>query len=626
MCGIAGFKISHAVSPQIINDMVGALIHRGPDSAGYYSAGSFTGGMRRLKINDLAGGEQPLCNEDKSVVLFYNGEIYNSPQLRNMLIGNGHSFSTRCDGEVICHLYEEEGTNVFEKLDGMFAVALWDAKLRRLILARDIPGEKPLYYTCLNEKELVYASEIKALIKFPGLDLSVNPQAIWDLPTFLWIPEPETIFTEIYALPRSHFLVADEKGITIHRYQNRFNRGAISLEDGDVIAETRKIVEQAVFSRLLSDVPVGSFLSSGLDSSIVATLAARALPSLHTFCIGFEDVSDPYHGRADESALAEEYARKIGTKHRTIAVTAKDFRNDLMIFCKYGDQPFAVSSGLGILSVARAARENGIKVLLSGDGADESFGGYSWYPYLDDHFDGDDVSAGVSAGKPVSMQNTALSAAEIRKILVGYAPAKRAWAWHYYADEKEKDELFNKEYFRGVKSSLRHFVSFAAANKGTWGPEDFIRQDRQFYFPYEMLRKVDRMTMAFSVEGRVPFAAPSVLSHADKLRFHHLVRDGSLKWVLRRAFADILPPEIVDRPKHGFNVPIDHWLKGDWSDLVEETFSLSSPLYKMGITDSKSRATAMKMIHDPVRLNGHTIFSFIILHMWLQQVDYGNNS
>jgi asparagine synthase (glutamine-hydrolysing) len=618
MCGIAGFRSDRPIEQTALEQMLEALHHRGPDEAGYYREGPFSGGMRRLSINDVAGGHQPLFNSDRSVALLYNGEIYNYPQLRRELELKGYVFRTRSDGEVICHLYEHYREELFERLDGMFAAALWIAPERRLILARDIPGEKPLYYSQLPNGTLAFASEIAALALCPGLDRALNHQAIWDFPTFLWIPEPATVYRDVLALPRGHILVVDDKGTRLRPYRNRFERGPLpSHELPVVIAETRRVVEDAVKSRLLSDVPVGSFLSGGLDSSIVATIAARELASLDTFSVGFEDVVDPQHGRADESAAAAATARRIGSRHHALHVTAESFRNELDRFCRHGDQPFAVSSGLGILAVAKAAREAGIKVLLSGDGADECFGGYSWYASL---------AAQASPTPPkgiVSFQNFGVPLAQRVAAIAALPFDARAWAWHYYAHEDEKAALFAPGFRDGLASSLRHFHGFRAE---PWQPLDFIAQDRDFYFPNEMLRKVDRMGMAYSVEGRVPFAAPAVLSLADKLEFNEMVgSDGTLKWVLRRAFADILPEEVVARPKHGFNVPIDHWLKGEWADLVDDAFAADSAICRTGMVAAGAGNTARAMLNDTVRLNGHTIFCMIMLNAWLESNVIGNH-
>lgn len=600
--------------------MLLAITHRGPDARSEYHDGPYNAGMCRLAINDIQHGGQPLFNRDRTVSLLYNGEIYNSPQLRQELEAKGYQFRTCSDGEVICHLYDECGEELFERLDGMFALALWDSNRERLLLARDLAGEKPLYYATPGQGDIVFASEIKAIRQMPDLKLSLNRQAIWDFPTFLWIPEPNTIFNEVKAIPRGHILSVDRSGISLVKYKNKFNLAPLLQTDKFIIQETRRVVSEAVKSRLLSDVPVGSFLSGGLDSSIIATLASRELGCIDTFSVGFESVSDPYHGTSDESEQAANYAKKLGSRHHTIRVTADTFRYDLDQFSYYGDQPFGVSSGLGVLAVARAAREAGIKVLLSGDCADECFGGYSWYSYLPGSRTGSGNSGSILASddKPVSFQNFGMDLAQRMEALAAYDAPTRAWAWHYYAHENEKAELFSREFQVGLASSIRYFRAFDPSPD--WSAEAFIAHDREFYMPQEMLRKVDRMTMACSVEGRVPFAAPAVLSHAAKLSYANMVRGNVLKWPLRQAFSDILPAEVTERPKHGFNVPVDHWLKGEWSDLVDEAFSEGSALRRHGLVDAGAKNVAKRMLHDPVRLNGHTVFCYIMLNRWLEGV------
>jgi len=616
MCGICGIR-TDAPSPEgVLERMVAALAHRGPDSAGFFAAPGYRAGMRRLSINDLTGGDQPLYNADRSVALLYNGEIYNYHELRRELEARGVRLRTRSDGEVICHLYDIHGEELFERLDGMFACALWSEAEKKLILARDLPGEKPLYYAQLSDTELAFASEIKSLVRYPGVDRSLNLQALWDYPTFLWIPDPDTAFMGVKSLPRGHLLVADAAGIRIRPYANRFApevRGN-GADEAELIAAVRRTVTGAVRSRLLSDVPVGSFLSGGLDSSIVASVAARELDRLDTFTIGFEDLADPYHGRADESAQAAAFAETLGTRHHTIRVTAQDFHKNLVEFCTCGDQPFAVSSGLGILSVAEAARDAGIKVLLTGDGADEAFGGYSWYFHLA-------ALAGrtprrLGNGGEVSFQNFGMPLEERLDYLAGYDPPRRAWAWHYYAGESEKALLFDRRRFSGVADSTRHFAAWNPG--GDWTPGDYISQDRDFYFPFEMLTKADRMTMGRSVEGRVPFAAPAVQALAGTLRFRDMVRNGDLKWVLRRAFEDVLPRDIVARPKHGFNVPIDHWLQNEWSHLVDEAFAPSSALSRHELIAPDAGTQARRLLANPQRLSGHSVFSYICLNLWLE--------
>jgi asparagine synthase (glutamine-hydrolysing) len=608
MCGIAGIFSTRGPDRAVVERMVERLEHRGPDSSGFWGKGPYSAGMRRLSIVDVSGGDQPLYDEQGRVVLFYNGEIYNYPSLRTELERDGARFRTHSDGEVICHLYRKHGRALFERLDGMFAVALWDAEREVLLLARDFPGEKPLYYSRLSDGGVAFASEIPSLLRCDDVSRAFDTQALWDYPTFLWVPEPATVYRDVRAILPGEGLEISGRGVAPFSFKERIPVPSLPVSrDADAIMATRSVVSDAVKSRLLSDVPVGAFLSSGLDSSIVCTLASAELAELHTFCIGFEDVADPYHGHADESTFAEETARRLGTKHTTVRVTAADFRALLEPFIRAAGQPYAVSSGLGILAVAREAQLRGIKVLLSGDGADEAFGGYSWYPAVLDSF-----AAAPDFGDVLRFSDRdAPYAARVAR-LAGYPPRLQAWAWHYYASEEEKARLFHPDV--ESESSLHCFGEARFAE-----PLDYLRHDRSFYFPNEMLSKVDRMTMAFSVEGRAPFAAPAVQGLAATMSWDKLVRDGELKWVLRRAFDGVLPAEVVARPKHGFNVPIDHWLKGDWNDLFQETFSANSKLVREGILRADALGYAADLLADPRKLAGHVLFTFVMLHLWMTE-------
>ncbi|WP_461209869.1 asparagine synthase (glutamine-hydrolyzing) [Desulfocurvus sp. DL9XJH121] len=616
MCGICGILGPGSHEPTRLDPMLGQLVRRGPDSCGTFAREGLLMGMRRLSINGLNNGDQPLFNEERSVIVVYNGEIYNYLELKAELEARGHRFRSDSDGEVICHLYEEQGPDIFDKLDGMFAVALWDEKRERLVLARDYPGEKPLYYGRGADSTLVFASEIKSLRRYPGVCDELDLQALWDFPTFLWIPEPRTAFKGVHALMPGTMLVIEGGQSRQQRYANGFAHHPAPRAQAQAIALTRQVITQSVASRLLSDVPVGCFLSGGLDSSIVSTLAARSLGQLDTFSIGFEDLDDPYGGSQDESSYARLVSQAIGSRHHEIRVTAKDFDELLETFCVAGDQPFAVSSGLGILAVAQRARQEGIKVLLSGDGADECFGGYAWYTSLA-RATGAGTREALPADRVVSYQNFSLGQEERLRTLADYRPRLRAWAWHYYAAEAEKKALFSEDLAGETISSLRHFDHPAGGE--TWKPNDFILHDKAFYLTNEMLRKVDRMTMAFSVESRVPFTAPAVLAFTDKLDFQYKVRDGELKWALREAFADDLPEAVVRRPKHGFNVPVDYWLKTGWNDLLRHSFSRESALHKAGYLHKDAAREAERMLNAPDRLNGHTLFCYIMLNLWLER-------
>lgn len=613
MCGIAGVKWGRSFDKKDVEAMVEALVHRGPDSSGYFATPGYVVGMRRLSINDLESGSQPLYSEDQDVVMIYNGEIYNSPELRRQLESKGVRFKTRSDGEVIPHLYKIYGEKVFEKLDGMYAAAIWIQSEQKLILARDIPGEKPLYYSELKDGGVAFSSEVRSLMKFPEISQELDLQSLWDFPSFLWIPEPRTTYRAVKMLPRSHMLIMDAQGLRLKPFENTFAAPASSQSSiEEKIEQTRTLVTEAVHSRLLSDVPVGAFLSGGLDSSIVCFLAKQKLDRLDTFTVGFEQGHDPYHGLSDESQEAEAFAMKLGTCHHTLRVEAKDFQNIFDDFVHFSDQPFGVSSGFGVMAISRLARDLGIKVLVTGDGADEAFGGYSWYPQLPQA-----LGAGTALSPDVSMQHVGLSIEERMTALRSQTPTKRAWAWHYYASESDKKQLFSNDAFSQMSASWNIFSGFKT-EKEQWSDLDYIEHDRRFYFPFEMLRKADRMTMAYSVEGRVPFAAPALQNFVKGLKYSDMIQGTTLKWVLRQAFKDVLPDEIVNRPKHGFNVPVDRWLKGMWKTLLEETFAKGSALDKTGLLAPNTLPVALKMSEDATRLNGHTLLCFIVLNKWLE--------
>ncbi len=612
MCGIAGIYSTNPNKLKMLNKMLSKLHHRGPDEDGLYNCDEYCSGIKRLSINDLSGGSQPLFNHNRSIAVVYNGEIYNYHKLRKSLEKKNYVFRTNSDGEVIAHLYDDVGEKVFDYLDGMFAISIWDNDKKILFLARDTAGEKPVYYMKKNG-QFIFSSEIKSIqCAFPE-DLTINSQSIWDMPTFLWVPDPNTIYKEILALPKGNYLKFSVDNCQIKPINCNFVRNDIDEEiKKNPIKLTKEIVEEAIISRLLSDVPIGCFLSGGLDSTIVSTVASKRVEKLSTFNIAFENITDPYHGMADESEEAESTAKKINSEHHKIFVNEDIFYESLKEFSYYGDQPFAVSSGMGIYIISKEAKKNGIKVLLSGDGADECFGGYSWYPFISKICGNNYLS--TKNDQIYSMQNFMENKEYLIEKIKNLSTTEKAYSLHYYAHELEKSKIFSKELQSQAKqSSLRHFESISETS-----PKNFIDHDRNFYFPNEMLCKMDRMTMANSVEGRAPFASANVLQLSEKISLKNMIHNDKLKWILREAFKDILPKEVYARKKHGFNIPIDHWIRGKWYDLVLHTFSTESRLYKKNLIHDGSLDYVKNMINDEKRLNGHTLFSYIMLNLWLE--------
>ena len=614
MCGIAGFVLNNKLDSSILRKMVSRLYHRGPDDEGYYTDGRFNGAQRRLSINDIENGTQPLYNTDKSVALLYNGEIYNYHELKKDLESKGYIFRTHSDGEVICHLYDEYGEQLFNLLDGMFAISLWDANLHKLYLVRDCIGEKPLYYSMLSSNEIVYCSELKALKDFLPLRLKLNKQAIWDYLSFLWIPEPNTIYEDVFALEPGFMMIVSESNIELKKYI-AFEEYQRPKDYKELVNDARSKVTHSIESRLISDVEVGCFLSGGIDSSIIAAIASKKIENLRTYTIGFENGEDPYGGDNDESQNAQEFAKKLNSIHKTITVRACDFRNILEDFVYYSDQPFGVSSGLGIYLITKNASKDGIKVMLSGDGADEMFGGYSWYKYLNKINYTSETNDKSSIGD-LSFHNSSVSIDEKLSRLQNYSSHKRAWGWHYYTSENDKKSIFSQSLQKNIKSSLRFFERYNPDK--SWSPEEFIYQDREFYLPNEMLRKADRMGMANSVEIRVPFVSKELIEYTKDLTYYDLIKDDRLKSLLKDAFKETIPNQIINRPKHGFNVPIDLWLKNDWKDLIDESFGKASFLRKHNIiNDNLTIESVNNMMNDDIKLNGHTVFCLIVLNIWL---------
>jgi asparagine synthase (glutamine-hydrolysing) len=614
MCGIVGSFGSNL--PQIsLGSALRTFNHRGPDQEYFYATEIFSIATNRLAINDVEGGHQPLFGSSNSIIAIYNGEIYNHKELRKNLKQKNIVISSQVDGAVIPFLYEQYGENFIDLLDGMYAIAIFDLNNKKLMLSRDIAGEKPLYYS-KNGSGIYFASYLPAFHSLLNSKLSLNYQAIWDLVSFLWIPEPATIYNEVFAIMPGETITFNLDYSSNSRVREFTQNKNFPTDPYEATQYLLEALERNIESCLMSEVPVGTFLSGGLDSSIVTTIAARSKSDLDTFSVSFENSKDPYHGYLDEGPFARVLSKNLGTKHHEIYMSSNLARNLLDDFIKKAGQPFAVSSGLGILAISQSARQNGIKVLLSGDGADELFGGYSWYLQLEKIFK---HRSSFKSKVPLTktMQDTGINLNDRITSIAQYSDEDLLFALHYYGTEEEKKNLFKREFYydnlfevssRILKSQYEFEVTI----------DSVLESDRNVYLPQEMLRKVDLFTMASSVEGRVPFVRKEIFEISKNLRFSQLVEKGNLKAFLKKSVNSILPIEIVARQKHGFNFPIDKWLVSDWSDLVKETFSRSSRIYSLGIIDANSLIVAEQMLNSKTKLNGHTIFSMIVLERFLQ--------
>ncbi len=571
MCGICGYwnDDGSAVDRARLEAMAARLRHRGPDSEGYFIADDVGMGVRRLSVIDIKGGDQPIFSEDESIALTFNGEIYNFADLRAELCQHGYRFRTQSDGEVIVHAYEQWGDDALLRFDGMFAIALWDRRKQRLLLARDFMGEKPLYWQ-RSAIGIVWASEARALLALPWVGAKVDRLALHHYLTLRYIPDPWTIYDGIRRLPAAHKLVVERgREPRIERYWQPSFEPKWDISEHQAIAEARVRLRAAVTRRLVSDVPLGVFLSGGIDSSVVVALMAQASSRpVKTFSIGFEE------RHYSETAYSRRIAKHFGTDHYEYTFRLGDFAALVEHAVDAGGEPLADSAMLPLYELARQARSH-ITVALCGDGGDETMAGYRRYAA--------DSLLRPYAKLPAAITRCLVPALARRLPEANWIPEGRnpfaalnrlgAWAattpkasmvrWDSSLSHEEKLELYT--------DSCRQ--SLAEIDTATWLSETYddapadsaldrtLYVDQMTYLPGDLLCKTDRATMAHSLEARSPFLDHNWVAWSARLPQHFKVRGWRTKWLLKHAFADLLPPGIAWRAKQGFAVPLAAWLR-----------------------------------------------------------------
>ena len=572
MCGIAGFinyKTGYKAYERatVLDEMCRAMIHRGPDDQGVFLNDTAALGMRRLSIIDVAGGHQPLSGCNPLVSVVFNGEIYNFPELRQKLSAQGHRFHTHSDTETIPHAYEEYGVDCPRHLRGMFAFALWDEQRRQLFLARDRVGKKPLYYTTTPEGSFAFASELKSLLAHPEVRREINPEALDAYLSFGYVPDPLSIFQGVYKLAPGHRLLLTDAGPQVEPYWDfNYQPDDPPRTIASYTEELRALLEEAVRVRLISDVPLGAFLSGGVDSSAIVGLMTRITNRpVKTFTIGFAE--EPYN----ELAPARQMAQHFGTEHSELLLDpqACDIAEELAWHC---DEPFADSSAIPTYLVSKLAREH-VKVALSGDGGDELFAGYS--RYLPQKWRSNWTSL------PRSLREGFLQRVS-RRLPHGF------WGRNYFHDvafgwlERYIENI--STFTRLAKTSL-YSADFRARmpDLGVWparyreyamraqtGEEtdSLTYLDGKTYLPGDILTKIDRMSMAVSLEVRAPLLDHELIDFVTRIPASMKLYEGQAKYIFKRAVADLVPPEILNRPKQGFAVPLDSWLRGQMREQV----------------------------------------------------------
>jgi asparagine synthase (glutamine-hydrolysing) len=621
MCGIVGIvesDLSRPVEPDELIRMVRTLHHRGPDEEGSVVLTGVGLGMRRLSIVDLAGGQQPFNNETDTIQLVANGEIYNFADLRKDLEAKGHSFRSRSDIEVLVHAYEEWGPEFLGRLRGMFALALWDARTRTLLAARDRAGEKPLYWT-ETSRGLLLASEVKALLVRPDVGRELDPEAIDQFLTYEYVLAPRTILKGVRKLPAGHYLIYRDGKATIHRYWDAAAVRPRVWHDDEAAEALWAALRHAAVSQMMADVPLGAFLSGGIDSSsIVAFMSEASMQPVNSFSIGFDD------GTYNELPYAREVATIFGTNHRerTITPNLAELFEKLVVHL---DEPFADVSLFPTFLVSQLAREH-VKVALSGDGGDELFGGYDAYQaqQLAARFAwvGDTLwpaAAAVAAALPPTEKKKGL-VNKFKRFTLGATQAPEElghYRWMVYLGPRAKRRLYAPSLVDAlVRSDVYEPVRTALSR---YGNDDLLNRqlytDLSLYLADDILVKVDRMSMATSLETRAPFLDADVMELAFSMPGHLKIRDGERKWILKRAMHGVLPDRILNRKKEGFSIPMKNWLRQGLEPLMRSLLSRE----RIAARGWFNPAEVSNLIdaHVAGRENhAHTLFPLMVFERW----------
>ncbi len=616
MCGISGIvslKKEEKITRQMIVPMCEVMRHRGPDEEGIHCRGPVGLGMRRLKVIDLDSGRQPIFNEDGSICVVFNGEIYNYKTLRETLIHKGHTFKTHSDTEVLVHLYEEEGEDFLRSLNGMFAIALWDQKSEKLILARDRFGEKPLHYLCANNR-VTFSSELKSILttlpERPGL----HSEAVYHYFMSNYIPAPLTIYNDIKKLLPGHFLRVVKGEISEIKYWDFTYEPDYSMEESFISERLYDLLEDSVRLRLVSDVPLGAFLSGGIDSSIIVGLMSHLMDQpVQTFSIGFKEA------QYNESSFALEISRAFGTEHREqiVEASAIDLINNLVW---YFDEPFGDSTAVPNYLLSEMTRQN-VTVALSGDGGDELFAGYKRYFRMDDRKKWNLLPRGLrkqlaATGRilPKHMRGKAflqsLGIEDYPFFCLGSAPTQI---------ESLLSEEFKAEILECNPYRFSEMYHLDAGEREYLSP--FMYYDTKVYLPDDILVKVDRMSMAHSLETRVPFLdhrlVEFVATIPDDLKLQKS-REGRIgKYILKKTFNAFLPEVIQKREKHGFTLPVDLWFRDELREMALDVLS-ESQIKRIGILDPRAVSQMLNEHIQGKASHTETLWSCFVFVVWYE--------
>lgn len=625
MCGICGIYSTQGISNSdyhLIHRMSDALIHRGPDDYGTFQDSHIALGHRRLSIIDLSGGHQPMANEDETVWVVSNGEIYNYKELRSELKHRGHTFRTASDTETIVHAYEEYGQNCVQHLFGMFAFAIWDTRTKSFFAARDRLGKKPLYYT-YQKGRLVFASELKSILQDPTITLDINPIALHHYLTLQYVPDPLSIYKNIYKLPPAYILTCNADGMHIQRYWDISYCPKWEIKKEEAMEELRRLLKQAVQRRMISDRPLGAFLSGGIDSSIVTGLMSQiSSRPVKTFSIGFTNEA------FSELPAARLVSNRWNTDHHEFIVTYDRVEEYIFDLVRAFDEPFADSCALQTFYLAKLTKQE-VCVALNGDGGDESFAGYPRYwldryakiysalpNFITQHLV-PNLLDWIPEPTDIPIESNYIAGIKRLAQVARITPKASIIRWGSYFNEEMKKNLYTSSMLTATADV--HTADILANDFDRAQAHSFLDRtlyvDTLNYLPGNNLVKMDRMTMAHALEARSPFLDHQYIEFVARLPEKWKLHGLGTKYLLRKTFADLMPTGIQKLPKRGFAAPIEDWLKGELRSFVHDLL-LSNNSYTSLFFDRQSLLTLINENERGTSNHGRRIWNLLMFEAW----------
>ena len=618
MCGICGkISLRDSIDKNLIHEMCEVLKHRGPDDEGVYIGSKIGLGHRRLSVIDVSSaGHQPMSNEDRSIWLVMNGEVYNFPEIRIDLEQRGHVFKSHTDTEVILHLYEEKGIDCLSDLRGPFAFAIWDEKKQRLFIARDRIGKKPLFYRYKNST-LIFASEIKAILQDPEVSVEVNRRAVTDYLSYGYVPTPESMFKGIMKLPPAHFMIYEKGNIKIEKYWELDFSKKNKLSEQEYCSRIMDLLEEATRIRMISDVSLGAFLSGGIDSSAVVYMMSKlSSRPVKTFSIGFEE--EEY----SELKFAKIIADKFGTEHKEYIVKPNAIEILPKLVWHY-NEPYADSSALPSYYVAKMTRQE-VKVALNGDGGDECFGGYE--RFMAARFaetlrkiPASGKIAGFIADRISGGLNSKNIGSKLKRFLsvLSEPYCERHYDWMSMFKDNEKEDLlrddFKKEF--AIRRSIFYLENSFKGCRSNDIVDLIMSTDIKTNLLDDLLVKMDIATMANSLEGRSPFLDHKMMEFASSIPSNMKIKSTRLKYILKKALSKALPKEILARGKMGFGVPVDKWFRNELKEyscgILLSDRSIKRGYFKRDVLKSMLDRHSSGNVN-----NGERIWSLLNLELW----------